>query len=330
MFFGMCIYETLSVDGRLESIIITPSKDSRTLVADRRADVGPNLSRDVDIGPLRFYTEECGLSVRTAASRLSSSAFRSDGQSIDCQIDHLHWPLREAHAGYYILLLPPGYSGRVRTSAQYPEVVFLRDTHQLLLSATVYPDHPSLTISARLERGSQPPSEAKQQTTAEVFRSTLPGVHYTPVDNLLKALRQDLRNAASAFLCHSSADKDKVRRLAIELATRGVRPWIDEAEIRTGDSLIDKIQSGIQSSTCLLPVLSKASVDSRWCKEELRMALAMQIKSGVKGVLPVLIDDCEIPGFLIEKAYTDLRDWHTYDERVDRLAADIRELEPSA
>jgi len=38
------------------------------------------------------------------------------------------------------------------------------------------------------------------------------------------------------------------------------------------------------------------------------MALAMQIKSGIKGVLPVLIDDCEVPGFLLEKAYVDLKD----------------------
>jgi hypothetical protein len=146
------------------------------------------------------------------------------------------------------------------------------------------------------------------------------------VDNLLKALRHDLINSASAFLCHSSSDKEQVRRLAINLASRGVRPWIDEAEIRIGDSLIDKIQTGVTSTTCLVPVLSKAAVNSRWCKEELRMALAMQINSGVKGVLPVLIEDCEIPGFLIEKAYADLRNWKTYEDTVSRLAADIREL----
>ena len=60
------------------------------------------------------------------------------------------------------------------------------------------------------------------------------------------------------------------------------------------------------------------------------MALVMQIKSGIKGVMPVLTEDCDIPGFLLEKAYADLRDWKTYDDIVTRLAADIRELDASA
>jgi hypothetical protein len=329
MYFGMCIYETLSSDGRIESILVNPSGDADMLVADRRSDVGPNLSRDVDIGPLRFYTNEQGLSVRTAAARLSSLAFRARDENLEVKIEHLNWPLKPVHAGYYILLLPPGYVGNVRTSANEHELIFMSDVQQLLLSATVVPASPSLTVVAKLQKGTQPSSSIVQKTSVEVFGTTLPGVHYTPVDNLLRALHQDLNNAASAFLCHSSSDKVEVRRLAIELATRGVRPWIDEAEIRTGDSLIDKIQRGISSSTCLVPVLSKASVESRWCKEELRMALAMQVKSGNKRVLPVIIDDCEIPGFLLEKAYADLRDLSRFGDRVDRLAADIRELHDS-
>ena len=330
MFFGMCIYETLDGEGKLESIIVTPSKDSPSLITDRLSDIGPNLSRDVDIGPLRFYTDECGLSVRTAASRLAPRAFRQGKRTIEFEIEHRHWPLPESHAGYYILLLPAGYGGSVQSTAQNPELIFMPDTHQLLFAATVYPGRSSIAVNGRLELKAPPPPDAATRTTTDVFRSTLPGVHYRPVDNLLKALRQDLKNSPTAFLCHSSSDKEKVRRLAIELATRGVRPWIDEAEIRTGDSLIQKIQTGIKSTTCLVPVLSKAAVASRWCQEELRMALVMQIKSGIKGVMPVLTEDCDIPGFLLEKAYADLRDWKTYDDIVTRLAADIRELDASA
>lgn len=44
------------------------------------------------------------------------------------------------------------------------------------------------------------------------------------------------------------------------------------------------------------------------------MALAMQIESGVQGVLPILTQDCEIPGFFLEKAYADLKDWQIYGE----------------
>ena len=296
-------------------------------MTDRIADVGPKLSRDVDIGPLRFYAEDCGLSVRTASSSLGPTMFNSQGSSIEARIEHLNWPLPEVHAGYYLLLLPKGYGGEVRASSGYPEIVFMEDTHQILFSVTVHPDCPSVTIEAKLQVGARPPRDAQRQTEREVFKHMLPSVHYTPVDNLIKALRHELDDAPSAFICHSSVDKEQARKIAIGLATRGVRPWIDEAEIRTGDSLVEKIESGIKSSTCLLPILTVASVASQWCREELRMAIAMQISSRVKHVMPVLLEDCNIPGFLLEKAYADFRDWNEYsnDDRVDRLAADIRD-----
>ena len=57
------------------------------------------------------------------------------------------------------------------------------------------------------------------------------------------------------------------------------------------------------------------------------MAMAMQIKSRVKHILPVLMEQCDIPGFLLEKAYADFREWDEYsdDDRLDRLAADVRD-----
>lgn len=326
MYFGMCIYDCLSVDGRLDSIIICPSEKSPFLVVDRLSDVGPNLSRDVDIGPLRFYTKECGLSVRTAAAQLRTPIFQAANDCIEFQIEHLHWPLPQSHAGYYMLLLPSRFCGSIHSSESSFRMDYMTDEHQMLISLTVFPFRPSLTISGSLKYNAPVPEKARKTTSRELYRNTLPGIHYTPVDNILKAMRHDLSSSASAFLCHSSADKKAARRLAIELATRGVRPWIDEAEIKIGDSLIEKIQAGIESVTCLVPVLSSSSVSSRWCQEELKMALARQIKSGTKSVLPVLIEDCDIPGFLIEKAYADFRDNNNYDNTVDRLAATIREM----
>jgi hypothetical protein len=332
MYFGMCIYETLSCEGRLDTCIIRPSSDSPILVTDRISDVGPKLSRDVDIGPLRFYTEDCGLSVRTASARLGPPMFRSSEHSIEVRIEHLNWPLPDGHAGYYILLLPKGFGGEIRASSGYPEIVFMEDVHQILYSVTVYPDRPSLRITASLDKRAEPPRDSERKTESEVFKHMLPSVHYTPVDNLIKALRHELRNAPSAFVCHSSADKVNARKIAIGLAARGIRPWIDEAEIRTGDSLIEKIESGIQSTTCLLPILTVSSVNSQWCREELKMAMAMQIRSKVKHVLPILMEDCKIPGFLLEKAYADFRNWDEYsdDDRLDRLAADIRDSAQNA
>ena len=45
----------------------------------------------------------------------------------------------------------------------------------------------------------------------------------------------------SIFLSHNHADKDFARRIGLRLQRRGADIWIDEAEIKPGDSLIEKI-----------------------------------------------------------------------------------------
>ena len=81
----------------------------------------------------------------------------------------------------------------------------------------------------------------------------------------------------SIFLSHSHSDKPFVRKLASDLSKSGVRVWIDEAEILVGDSLIDKIGSGIEETAFVGAVLSKNSVASSWVKRELEIALNEEI-----------------------------------------------------
>jgi hypothetical protein len=49
----------------------------------------------------------------------------------------------------------------------------------------------------------------------------------------------------SIFLSHSSRDKFFVRELAKKLQDAGVEVWIDEAELKIGDSLTQKIGRAI-------------------------------------------------------------------------------------
>jgi hypothetical protein len=46
---------------------------------------------------------------------------------------------------------------------------------------------------------------------------------------------------------------------------------------------------------------------SRWCKEELNAALAREIKSGSKVVLPLLYRSVPLPAFLVDRLYLDFR-----------------------
>lgn len=112
---------------------------------------------------------------------------------------------------------------------------------------------------------------------------------------------------SSVFISHNHSDKRFARRLARDLARAGVKCWIDEAEIRVGDSLLDKIQQGIKGSEYLAAVLSPQSVSSPWVKRELEVALNQEMTSGAVKVLPLIIFDCEIPSFVQDRAYADFR-----------------------
>ncbi|TGL60041.1 toll/interleukin-1 receptor domain-containing protein [Leptospira sarikeiensis] len=109
------------------------------------------------------------------------------------------------------------------------------------------------------------------------------------------------------FISYSRTDLDFVDRLAKNLVSERVHVWLDRWEMKVGDSLIDKIQSAIKSSDYLCVVLSKASVSSDWCRKELNSALMRELEEKRVVVLPVLLEDCEIPFFLKEKFYADFR-----------------------
>jgi hypothetical protein len=113
------------------------------------------------------------------------------------------------------------------------------------------------------------------------------------------------------FISYSHDDREFVRRLADDLMRRSISVWWDEWEIGVGDSLIDKVESGITSSSYLAIVLSPSSVSSAWVREELNAALIRQLRERRVFVLPILIEDCEIPVLLQDKRYADFREDYT-------------------
>jgi len=126
-------------------------------------------------------------------------------------------------------------------------------------------------------------------------------------------------NAKGIFLSHSSRDKPFARKLAGDLKAAGLTVWVDEAEIQIGDSLISKIQSGIDDMEFLVVVLSPDSVSSEWVKREVAIALTEEIGNRRVKVLPVLYRDCILPGFLRDKKYADFRQPQNYQATLQEL-----------
>lgn len=120
----------------------------------------------------------------------------------------------------------------------------------------------------------------------------------------------------SVFLSHTKKDKVFVRKLAQDLDSHGVTVWIDEAEIKVGDSLIKKIRSGIDNVDYVAVVISPDSVESPWVQREVDVAMTLEINGeGIK-VLPILYKDCGLPGFLLGKFYADFTKEEAYAESL--------------
>lgn len=329
MFLSLALFESLNADGRMESYFVFPT-DSPTVPVDHIRDIrGVPNPQEVDLGPLRFYVDDGGLKVRRIVAKYGEPAFTRNGGTIRLDIEHSALPVADNTTGFYSLLLPTGFYGPVRTSLPH-HTHWLKDSRRLLVSFELY-DHRnyggivrSIMVSAQLENNREPPSDVPQITSREVYTDWNSSPHHNTVCNFIRAANASVSgDAPGAFLCHSSTDKPFTRKLAMALASNGHKVWIDEAEIGIGDSLLDKIESGILGSRYLIAVLSANSVGSRWCREELKMAMVRQIGQQGINVLPVLIEDCEIPGFLQEKKYADFRNDRRFDDSVAELSMAI-------
>lgn len=129
----------------------------------------------------------------------------------------------------------------------------------------------------------------------------------------------DKDDPKSIFISHSSKDKFWVRALAERLKGYGVKVWLDEAEINIGDSLTKKIGEAIESTDYVGVVLSHNSVDSPWVQRELQIASQKEINGKKVVVLPILIENVEMPAFLKDKLYADFTDSSKFDSGLSKL-----------
>lgn len=92
------------------------------------------------------------------------------------------------------------------------------------------------------------------------------------------------------FISHASEDKASVARPLRDALTRlGVAVWLDEAQLRIGQSLRRKIDEGIRSSRFGVVVLSEAFFGKGWTNHELD-GLVTRSVAGEQSLLPIWHD----------------------------------------
>jgi len=134
-----------------------------------------------------------------------------------------------------------------------------------------------------------------------------------------KLASKELDKMPSIFLSHNAKDKFFVRELADRLSRLGVKVWIDEAEIKIGDSLTEKIGSAIEKTDFVGIVLSRNSINSQWVQKELQIALQEEFRKKKVVVLPLLLEPVELPPFLRDKLYADFTSPEKFSQSFPKL-----------
>lgn len=139
------------------------------------------------------------------------------------------------------------------------------------------------------------------------------------------------RRPPRVFLVHSSKDKARfVTGLAENLWSKGVDVWLDQWKMLPGDSLVSKIfEEGLKHADAVVIVLSKTSVTRPWVREELNASVIRRIEDGTR-LIPILIDDCDVPEALRSTVWLRIEDPKSYGEQLDGIVAAIFESRPKS
>lgn len=116
---------------------------------------------------------------------------------------------------------------------------------------------------------------------------------------------------SAIYISYSTDDKKFAKKLTKDLEKSGHKPWLDEWEIKVGDSIHKKLEEGIANADFVVVILSPNAVQSGWVDNEWRAKHWEEIKKKEVLVLPVLLRDCEIPTLLKTKKYADFRKDHS-------------------
>ncbi len=131
----------------------------------------------------------------------------------------------------------------------------------------------------------------------------------------------------TTFISYSNADKPFARKLADALIENGANVWIDEDVLNIGDNIVQQIDEGLKSADSIIPILSKRYVKSKWAMQELSFASAKALSERSIRVIPVLIEDCDIPVFLRDRMYADFR--YEFDQPFQLLLRSLQQEDTS-
>jgi len=101
------------------------------------------------------------------------------------------------------------------------------------------------------------------------------------------------------FLSHNNKDKPQIEPIALALRSMYGKEKIfyDSWSMQPGESIIGKMNEGLQSCRFFFLFLTQNSINSKFVSLEWHAALMMKLSNETE-FIPVLIEKCDIPPLL--------------------------------
>ncbi len=132
------------------------------------------------------------------------------------------------------------------------------------------------------------------------------------------------------FIAHASEDKPKVRELYTRLKQSGLNPWLDEKDLLPGQNWRDEIPNALRKSDFFIACLSSQSISKQgYIQREFRQALNLLAErpTGTIYLIPLKLDDCEIPDLRQNEYGINIRDYQSInyweDDGYEKLIKSI-------
>ncbi|MDJ0673090.1 MAG: SUMF1/EgtB/PvdO family nonheme iron enzyme [Microcystis sp. M53598_WE2] len=140
------------------------------------------------------------------------------------------------------------------------------------------------------------------------------------------------------FLAHASEDKPAVLALHERLKQAGYKPWLDKKDLIPGQNWRSVIPKAIADSQLFIACLSQRSIAKQgFVQREFKMALNQYADRPPNSIylIPLRLDECDIPDLRQEEYGLNLRDLHWLDyweedgfEQLERAITYQFKLEP--
>jgi hypothetical protein len=128
------------------------------------------------------------------------------------------------------------------------------------------------------------------------------------------------------FISHSRVNSSSALRLCDELRKRNVETWLDLRDLETGAEWDRAVGSAIKAATGFVFLIGPPSSGDRWQTFEWQHVVDYEYYlDPSKPLIPVLIGDPVVPGFLKTRQSLVLRDTPgSYEDVADKVVAALR------